>query len=201
MQINSLFLQQVKQLCTKVSNMEDITKSEKAALYYHIIERCNDWRILYAIAIGEDRYNALTDKTKQSNSSKWKTSHRIQKAKEELQRYFESEKRATEEKIKNQILNGETETSKQIKTNANANETDFLNRDEFLKFLNTRANEITDDKLRNDILKMLSDNMRYKESEKDDNTEIQRFYTPITCTDCEIYKRCKGCRLADCPQI
>ena len=79
--------------------------------------------------------------------------------------------------------------------------TNFLDRDEFLKFLNDRANQITDDKLRNDILKMLSDNLRYKDTERDENNEIQRFYTPITCENCEIYKRCKGCNVSGCPNM
>lgn len=181
--------------------MEDITKAEKAAIYYALIERCNDWQEVYKIAIGAERFNALTDKAKQSNASRWKTSHKIQKAREEIEAILIAKEKAIKEKAIQEANNGETEPPKGTTNKNNTEQTDFLNRDEFLKFLNMRANQITDDKLRNDILKMLSDNMRYKESEKDDNTEIQRFYTPITCTDCEIYKKCKGCRLADCPQI
>jgi hypothetical protein len=175
--------------------MEDITKAEKAAIYYALIERCNDWQEVYKIAIGAERFNALTDKAKQSNASRWKTSHKIQKAREEIEAILIAKEKAIKEKAIQEANNGETEPPKGTTNKNNTEQTDFLNRDEFLKFLNTRANEITDDKLRNDILKMLSDNMRYKESEKDDNTEIQRFYTPITCTDCEIYKKCKGCDL------
>ena len=181
--------------------MEDITKAEKAAIYYALIERCNDWQEVYKIAIGAERFNALTDKAKQSNASRWKTSHKIQKAREEIEAILIAKEKAIKEKAIQEANNGETEPPKGTTNKTNTEQTDFLNRDEFLKFLNTRANEITDDKLRNDILKMLSDNMRYKESEKDDNTEIQRFYTPVTCTDCAIYKKCKGCRLADCPQM
>ena len=181
--------------------MEDITKAEKAAIYYAILERCNDWQEVYKIAIGAERFNALTDKAKQSNASRWKTSHKIQKAREEIEAVLIAKEKAIKEKAIQEANNGETEPPKGTTNKNNTEQTDFLNRDEFLKFLNTRANEITDDKLRNDILKMLSDNMRYKESEKDDNTEIQRFYTPVNCTDCEIYKKCKGCRIADCPQI
>ena len=66
--------------------MEDLTRAEKAALYFHILERCDDWRIIYQIAIGENKYNALTDGTKKTNTSRWKSSHRIQKAKEEFEK-------------------------------------------------------------------------------------------------------------------
>ena len=56
------------------------------------------------------------------------------------------------------------------------------------KFSEEYANEIKDDKLRNDILKMLSDNLRYKDGENDENNEIQRFYTPLLCKDCKLYQ-------------
>lgn len=180
--------------------MEDITKAEKAAIYYAILERCNDWQEVYKIAIGAERFNALTDKAKQSNASRWKTSHKIQKAREEIEAILIAREKAIKEKAVKEIQGEETEPTKGATKKANTEETDFLNRDEFLKFLNTRANEITDDKLRNDILKMLSDNMRYKESEKDESNEVQRFYTPVVCENCDIYRKCKDCNILNCPK-
>ena len=181
--------------------MEDITRAEKAAIYYAIMERCNDWQEVYKIAIGAERFNALSDKAKQSNASRWKTSHKIQKAREEIEAVLEAREKAIKEKAIKEVNGEETEPTKGTTKKANTEVTDFLNRDEFLKFLNTRANEITDDKLRNDILKMLSDNMRYKESEKDENNEIQRFYTPKLCENCQIYNKCKDCKLEQCPKM
>lgn len=181
-----------------VSIMEDITKSEKAALYFQILERCADWKEVYKIAIGEDRYNALTDKTKITNTSRWKASHKIQKAKEEIEMIFKAKRQEIEERTKESNLDGETEPTNRTTKNEIAEKTNFLDRDEFLKFLNDRANKITDDKLRNDILKMLSDNLRYKDSDNNETQEIQRFYTPITCESCEIYKKCKACNLPEC---
>lgn len=180
--------------------MEDITKAEKAAIYYAIFERCNDWQEVYKIAIGSERFNALTDKAKQSGASRWKMSHKIQKAKEEIEAILTAKEKAIKEKAIQEANNGETEATKGTTKKTNVEETDFLNRDEFLKFLNTRANEIQDDKLRNDILKMLSDNMRYKESEKDEQTDIQRFYTPVICENCAIYNKCKDCNVINCPK-
>jgi hypothetical protein len=181
--------------------MEDITKAEKAAIYYAILERCNDWQEVYKIAIGAERFNALTDKAKQSNASRWKTSHKIQKAREEIEAILMAREKAIKEKAIKEFQGEETEPVKGATKKANTEATDFLNRDEFLKFLNTRANEVTDDKLRNDILKMLSDNMRYKENENEGTAEIQRFYTPQTCENCEIYNKCKGCKVAECNNI
>lgn len=180
--------------------MEDLTRAEKASLYYQILERCNDWQEIYKIAIGPERFNNLTDKAKQSASSRWKTSHRIQKAKEEIERNLKAwidEERA--KAVEEAMNGGETESPKKAKRRTN-NGTDFLNRDEFLQFLNDRANEVEDDKLRNDILKMLSDNLRYKEADKENTTEIQRFYTPMLCESCEIYNKCKDCKMSECPK-
>lgn len=181
--------------------MEYITKSEKAALYFQIIEGCNDWQLIFSIAIGSDRFNALSDKAKQTSSSRWKTSHKIQKAKEELTAILQTKKDTIVKNAVEEIQRGETETTATNEKKKKSNDTDFLNRDEFLRFLNDRANEVQDDKLRNDILKMLSDNMRYKESENEGTAEIQRFYTPQTCESCEIYNKCKGCKVAECYNI
>ena len=181
--------------------MEDITKAEKAAIYYAILERCNDWQEVYKIAIGAERFNALTDKAKQSNASRWKTSHKIQKAREEIEAILKAKEKAIKEKAIKEIQGGETEPIKGTTKKTDTEGTDFLNRDEFLKFLNTRANEVTDDKLRNDILKMLSDNMRYKESENEGSNEIQRFYTPMICKDCPIYHKCRSCKVEECSKV
>lgn len=184
-----------------VSIMEDITKSEKAALYFQILERCTDWKEVYKIAIGEDRYNALTDKTKVTNTSRWKASHKIQKAREEIEMIFKAKQQEIEERTKGSNLSGETEPTNRTIKNEVVEKTNFLDRDEFLQFLNSRANAIQDDKLRNDILKMLSDNLRYKDTERDENNEIQRFYTPVTCENCTIYNKCKDCKLPQCPDM
>ena len=48
---------------------------------------------------------------------------------------------------------------------------------------------------------MLSDNLRYKDTERDENNEIQRFYTPITCENCPIYNKCKSCELSKCLEM
>jgi hypothetical protein len=184
--------------------MKGITDQEKAALYYQVMEHCEDWRRVYAIAIGAERYNALTENAKQSNTSRWKVSDRVQRAHEEIKRNLKALIDGEREKaIEKYIEAKESEGTQKAKKKAKTVQRDFLNRDEFLQFLNERANEIdaTDDKTRNDILKMLSDNLRYKDADKEEQTEIQRFYTPITCQDCEIYRRCKGCKVSECPEI
>lgn len=177
--------------------MKNINDQEKAALYFAIAENCTDWQKIYAIAVGFDKFNQLAEITKVTNPNKWKNSTRIKRMYEELLILQQHREDKIREKVEKEIRAGETETTETKNQTSRAGATDFLNRDEFLKFLNQRANEITDDKLRNDILKMLSDNMRYKESESE-TTEIQRFYTPVCCQDCEIYRKCSGCSLDVC---
>ena len=71
-------------------------------------------------------------------------------------------------------------------------EVDFRDREQFLNFLNDEANRIKDGKTRLDVLKMLSDLQRMKEAENGKNGEIQRFYTPLQCRGCELYRRAKA---------
>lgn len=68
-------------------------------------------------------------------------------------------------------------------------EVDFRDREQFLNFLNTEANRIKDGKTRLDVLKMLSDLQRMKEAENGKNGEIQRFYTPLQCSECVLYRK------------
>lgn len=173
--------------------MEILTELERAAIIYHIFGGCKDRRTLFSIAEGENRVKRLSDKSLKTVATNWFKSHKIQSG----IKYFLTLKQDHETEIIENYLNsvgvGETETTNQQKPKKHDNGVNFLDRDEFLQFLNDKANSIQDDKLRNDILKMLSDNLRYKDSERDENNEIQRFYTPQTCENCVIYQRCKGC--------
>lgn len=71
-------------------------------------------------------------------------------------------------------------------------EVDFRDREQFLNFLNAEANRIKDGKTRLDVLKMLSDLQRMKEAENGKNGEIQRFYTPLQCSECNLYRKAKA---------
>lgn len=68
-------------------------------------------------------------------------------------------------------------------------EVDFRDREQFLNFLNAEANRIKDGKTRLDVLKMLSDLQRMKEAENGKNGEIERFYTPLQCSECALYRK------------
>lgn len=177
--------------------MIKLNEQEEAAICFHVLGGCNDKSMLFRIACGVDRYNRLTNKSKLVSVSKWYNSTKIQ---EGIKNYRTIQERKANE-LKNEILADlETETTEGTKGNEFIDKINFLDRDEFLKFLNDRANKITDDKLRNDILKMLSENLRYKDSDNNEVQEIQRFYTPVNCENCEIYNKCRSCKLSDCPE-
>jgi hypothetical protein len=182
--------------------MENITPREKAALLLYVLEPFNNQIEIYKIAEEPERLTKLKTSTIKKQSSIWINTPRIQEAIKEI-RLNQVRK---EEQIKQDYINSletvqDTETIERIKKSQDTDKTNFLDRDEFLQFLNDRANEIQDDKTRNDILKMLSDNLRYKDTERDENNEIQRFYTPVVCSDCSIYRKCKDCTLSDCPRM
>lgn len=178
--------------------MKGVTEQEKASLYYQVIERCNDWRKIYAIAIGKDKFNALSENAKQSNTSRWKLSERIQATRAEIERnlkaLIDEERQKAIEEYK---ASGETATTEKKKEKAKTQSVDFLNPDEFLKFANQQANEIQDEKERREYLKMIANLMNYKDTDAE-QVDIQRFYTPVVCESCEIYNKCKGCKVSEC---
>lgn len=178
--------------------LKDLTPAQQAAIYFHVVGGFNDWPELFQIAEGKERYNNLTDKSKRQTVSKFKLSDAINEGIQELRYILTLKEKQIREEAR-RILETEARTTEEGEP---INEkTNFLDRDEFLQFLNSRANEIKDDKLRNDILKMLSDNLRYKDTERDENNEIQRFYTPVTCENCPIYNRCKDCNISECLEM
>ena len=183
--------------------MGNLTPAEKAALYLHVLEDVNDWKELYKIAVGEYKFNLLADNTKNKYVTTWKNSPRIKKGVDEIKIYFHAK---TQEIKQNAILEAQQVETKptqgeQPKPAAPAqNAVNFLNPDEFLQFANCQANEIQDEKERREYLKMIANLMNYKESDSAE-IEIQRFYTPILCETCEIYNKCKGCALLECPNV
>ena len=170
--------------------MAVITPAQQAAIYLYIFGGCKDRKILFEIAEGKERVNAMNPNSLKTTVNNWFNSHKIQEGMKAIKADHE---RILKEYADSKIKELETEGTTGSRKNKNQ-DTDFLDRDEFLKFLNDRANDRQlDDKTRNDILKMLSDNLRYKDADKNEIEEIQRFYTPVNCKDCEIYRRCSGC--------
>lgn len=151
---------------------KEITVQEQAAIYYGIH---NNLSILGMYCICHDDGNELKNR---SEANAWINAKRIRPYYDRVLADFrnksqEEKKRRREEEM--------TETG-EIKV-------DFTDKAQFIKYLNQTANRMTDDKLKNDILKMLSDHLDFKdENKRGENSEIQRFYLPIRCQDCKIYQ-------------
>lgn len=175
--------------------MENLTEKQQAAILYHVFTGCKDRAILFQIAEGETRFNKLTEKSKRNTVSVWFNSEKIQEGIKDITYQIEKFKR---EIIEKERVKWESEGIQEAEKSSNSKDVNFLDRDQFLEFLNKKANTIQDDKLRNDILKMLSDNLRYKDTDTTENNEIQRFYTPVVCSECEIYNKCKSCNVENC---
>lgn len=178
--------------------MENLTELERAAIIFHIFGGCKDRKILFQIAEGENRVNRLNENSLKTICNTWFNSHKIQSG----IKYFLTLKQDHETEIINKYIAGlETETKKLHEQKNNSGYVNLLDRDVFLEEINKGANQAKDEKDKREYLKMISDNLRYKDSDTDETTEIQRFYTPITCENCEIYKRCKGCTVSNCPAM
>ena len=173
--------------------MLDISYKEQAAILLHLIEGINDRRTLFEIANDETRVNKLrtNEKSFKTTSSNWFKSHKIQ----EGIKYFKNLLEEKKNKVVQEVLNSSDDTAHRepAKAKPEPEKVNFLNPDEFLKFANSQANEITDEKERREYLKMIANLMNYKEGDQE-QTDIQRFYTPVTCLDCAIYNKCKGCK-------
>lgn len=68
---------------------------------------------------------------------------------------------------------------------------DYTDREQMLQALNEQANAATDDKTRLDILKLISSIQQYSQAPGREEEDIKRFYMPLKCLECSIYKAAK----------
>lgn len=154
-----------------------------------------DWKTVY-LSCRDDNGANVNEKNLPVLVSQWKQSERIktyldeQKTLIEKRREKEKEQVINDYKIKLAGNGAGGDAEKTGKNGAFNGEIDFTNKDQFLNYLNTQVNIISDPKQKTDYLKMLSDLLRFKEDSpnKDGENQIQRFYTPILCKDCKLYQ-------------
>ena len=180
--------------------LQDLTDKEKALIYFAAATDCHDWIKIYEYSRPTGQFLEGSKSTIAVNCSRWKHSAKVAKyftevvdtLKAERDRIFELGKREGFEVARKKINgNGELAEVCQDKLTQNkANGIDFTDKNQLLKYLNQQANLITDDKLRTDYIKLISELARLKDDAAQ-TTDIQRFYTPVKCQECEIYKRQK----------
>ena len=153
--------------------INQITEQEKAAIYYGIF---------HGMKI-EDIFKIVNPETNpelaRQHGNQWRRTKRIAEYYETILTLYKQ--RSDEQNELNRLRKG---------TNPEElNQVDFTNKEEFIKYLNGAANRVQDDKLRNDLLKMLSDHLDFKDEQKrDDSSQVQRFYLPLRCQDCKLYQ-------------
>lgn len=177
--------------------IEKLTDLERAAIALHLIAGENNRLILYTIAVGAEHVKKLKESSLKVMYNNWFNSHKIQNGIRYYSGLLNDREARAVEKFKREL---ETETTKGNGSSFKSTDVNFLNPDEFLKFANQQANEIKDEKERREYLKMIANLMNYKESDQE-QTDIQRFYTPVLCENCEIYNKCKSCKLSECPKV
>lgn len=173
----------------------DLTEREKAAIYYAVYAGIKDFKTLWQIS--RDKPVAEADpRNNGSNVSNWRHSAKVKNYFEQVERerarmiQEERNQAVKEYELKAIQANGkqEEETKSPNGEKTRSGVINFQDRAQFLQYLNSQANTITDPKLKADYLKMLSDLLRFKETETGKDNEIQRFYTPISCNICPLYQ-------------
>lgn len=182
-------------------DMEKLNHQELAAICYHVLGGCNDKKILFQIAAGEIRYNKLKESSLQVTVSNWYKSHKIQEGIKQYKTIQEQKERERIDKIKSELSGVETESANGANVPGFKEDVNFLDLENFLTEANKQANKIKDDKERRAWLELIGKYMSFKDRNESETTEIKRFYTPIECQKCEIYNKCKGCTLSECPQL
>lgn len=162
-----------------------LTRREEAALVWGFFNQTKSFEDMYRIAFGKDD----DEKLNRPNVSRWK--HRPQ-----VERYWNELQHLDDVRVGERV---KIELAKQLKERESAPDTapligqiggiDFTDVGQFISFLNSQANTITDEKDKREYLKMLADLLRFKEGSQDKGNDVMRFYTPLKCRDCVLYNK------------
>lgn len=178
-------------------NTEEISDREKAviiaAIFYGKDKTAEDWRNIYALSRENRNSREVKANNKDNTVNSWKAMAKVKK-------FYAEEKQRQSDRLQ-EIENNAVRKFLTAKTSAQevdearaavlageaSSGVNFRDREEFLNYLNDEANRISDDKMRLDVLKMLSDLQRLKEADSGKGDEIQRFYVPQKCEACKLY--------------
>lgn len=87
---------------------------------------------------------------------------------------------------KNNGKRGEGIAPNNAKIGVLPNMIDFRNREELLNYYNQKANSVTDEKLRFDIVKLIADQEQMK-ANVSDKGKVTRAWLPLKCYECPLY--------------
>lgn len=180
---------------------QDLTEREKAILIFGIVTDCHDWKKLYILS-REQPLKTTSAGNIATAASRWKYQSKVKKFVEEQTALFKAKADAIRNEANAAGNDGgtdpdqETQTDGETKTKKAKEEKrlniDFTNLDSQLKYLSDKADQvITDDRQRFEIIKLIADIQKRTATEDGPQTDIQRFYTPVACRDCVLYREAR----------
>ena len=170
----------------KRERKRDLTDREKVAIIAFVVDSTITFEDAYKIS-RDSSYKELKDQDKRMVANNWWRQERIKNFVKNQQIRFNA---IVEEKAKELLKNEKWRKSQMGKMNENTGNLDFTDRNTFINFLSDQVNTLGDeDPLKKDYLKMISDNLQFKTNAFDKaEDDIQRFYTPLHCRECKLYR-------------
>ncbi len=175
----------------------DLTERQKAILFWAAANDIEDWRKIYILS-SDKPPKFYEGKNITVQVSRWKRTHKTasfyNECLDKLQRCKSGQTGNQSEETDKKGPENEgregNESAKNGEKTARSRAVNFLDRRTLLNELNATANRITDIKQKTDVLKIIADLSRMKDDSKG-NDQIRRFYLPLTCYNCELYKHAK----------
>jgi len=172
----------------KTSKIGELTDLEKAALLwgFYTVTKGSPWQRIFDLCHPDS--TAKAGVSKRNTVSGWRNRPAVVSFWEGLQA---AEDNRVESRVRSELAKlGKDEE----RTTAEAlldKMRDFTDVNQFIAYLNEQANTIRDEKDKREYLKMLADLMRFKEGSQSEQ-DIMRFYVPLKCSECVLYKREKA---------
>lgn len=194
----------------------DLTDRQKAVLIWAAAEKIENWQTIYILS-SDKPVKSFEGRYLVSQVSNWKRQDKVQSFfRLQVAKFRELEEAAENwRKLKAGEISGPAETLQNkgdfdgvkdengeiigegsegpkngLKT-AKKGKIDYLDRSQLLSELNRLANNLTDIKQRTDIIKIIADLAKMKESDAK-SVDIRRFYLPLSCGSCELYQAARG---------
>ena len=163
-----------------------LTDRERAAVKLAVAYAITSTSTLYRLA-----YNGTEEQAKATDPAvmtRWWKSKRIQTALEEESAHFAARIKAAQDKAVSDHISRE-HSRREGTAQTPEGWVDYTDPANWQRELNRIANDPSlDDKQRFEAVKLLISSQKSQESDEAKNNDIQRFYTPLRCQDCPLYK-------------
>lgn len=177
--------------------LQNLTEREKICITFAALQDLQGLKISWPDLFMISRNKAIDIVSKSrtpSQASTWKNSAAVQnyfnEVLEALHEFIDSQKtKAINDYLIKNLDNGEAGGC--VGRNSGSmfdNLKDFTEKSNMLQALNEIAGTATDPKDKLNAFKQISDLQGFKETTGDKDEEIKRYYMPLRCSNCELYK-------------